>query len=110
MQLENETTQTVFNAYEYERGLGQSNPVWEPVPDYYYPLDCKETTYYIIFVWGLILGGLGIFIGFLFWATQNLEKYVLTWSIVMCASIAIGLVLLWMGGKDRRRQEKELIV
>jgi hypothetical protein len=24
----NETTQTVFNAYEYERGLGQSNPVW----------------------------------------------------------------------------------
>ena len=28
MELANETTQTVFNAYEYERGLGQSNPVW----------------------------------------------------------------------------------
>jgi hypothetical protein len=106
MQLNNETTQTVFNAYEYERGLGQSNPIWEPVPEYYYPLDCKEIVYYTIFVFGIIGTTLGIFIGFLFWATQNTSKYVLTWSIVLSAFIIIALIFLWRGGKDRRRQEK----
>ncbi len=109
MNLHNETTQTVFNAYEYERGLGQSNPVWEPVPEYIYPLDCKEVVYYVICVFAVIFAVLGIFIGFLFWATPDLETYILTWTIVMCSLIVIGLILLYFGGKDRRRQEKELI-
>jgi membrane protein DedA with SNARE-associated domain len=60
-------------------------------------------------VFGTILGVLGIFIGFLFWAVQNLERYILTWSIVFCISLVIMLILVYFGGKDRRRQEKELI-
>ena len=107
--LKDETSLTVFNAYEYERGLGQSNPVWQPVPDYIYPLDCKEITFYVIFVFGIIFATLGIFIGFLFWAVQNLEKYVLTWTIVFLILFSISLIFLYTGGKDRRRQEKELI-
>jgi hypothetical protein len=60
-------------------------------------------------VFAIIGTVLGIFIGFLFWAVQDLEKYVLTWTIVFCVGIVIMLVLVYFGGKDRRRQEKELI-
>ena len=93
----------------HQRGLGQSNPVWEPVPDHYFPLSSKETVYYIIAVSATIASVLGIFIGFLFWAVSDLEKYVLTWTIVVCGLLVIFLILIYFGGKDRRRQEKELI-
>jgi membrane protein DedA with SNARE-associated domain len=60
----------------------------------------------VLYVFGIIFGVLGIFIGFLFWAVQNLEKYVLTWTIVFCVAFVIMLILVYFGGKDRRRQEK----
>ncbi len=55
-------------------------------------------------MFGTIGAVLGVFIGFLFWAVQDLEKYVLTWTIVFCSALVICLILLYLGGKDRRRQ------
>jgi membrane protein DedA with SNARE-associated domain len=57
-----------------------------------------------MFVWGIIFGVLGMFIGFLFWCTSDTGTYVLVWSIIACVVLVIGLWFLYAGGKDRRRQ------
>ena len=109
MPLHNETTATVFNAYEYERGLGQANPIWEPVPDYIYPLNTKEIIFYSLFVIACILLSLGIMIGFIYWAVIDLSQYIIVWVVLFLVSFAVCIFFLYTGGKDRRRQEKDLI-
>ncbi len=61
----------------------------------------------VVSVIGLVLGTM---IGFLFWVTEGgLEGYIIVWSIVILVFIIIMMILFYVGGKNRIREEKELI-
>ena len=60
----------------------------------------------------LVIGGvLGTMIGFLFWIQRGgLEGYTIVWSIVFLVFTLLMMILFYIGGKDRIREEKRLIV
>ncbi len=65
---------------------------------------------YSIIVVAIIGSVLGIMIGFLFWVTEGgLNGYIIAWSIVILVFIIIMMILFYVGGKNRIREEKELI-
>ena len=50
-------------------------------------------------------------IGFLFWIQRGgLEGYTIVWSIVFLVFTLLMMILFYIGGKDRIREEKRLIV
>lgn len=50
-------------------------------------------------------------IGFLFWVTKaGLEGYTIVWSIVYLCFVTFMIVLFYIGGKGRIREEKRLII
>jgi membrane protein DedA with SNARE-associated domain len=53
---------------------------------------------------------LGILAGFIYWVViKGLDSYIITWVAVFLAFFVVILILFYMGGKQRRRMEKELI-
>ena len=49
-------------------------------------------------------------IGFLFWVLNNgLTNYTIAWSIMYLVFVAIMIILFWIFGKSRIREEKRLI-
>lgn len=52
---------------EYTRSIGAYKPHFAGVPENYYPLNCKEVTIAVFILIFVILGSLGIMIGFVFW-------------------------------------------
>lgn len=107
----NQETSSMINELTYTRGIGAYKPHFEGVPETYYPLSCLEICYGLILLFGCIGITLGIMIAFQFWIvkTNDLETYVIIWVAVFLAFTVITIWLFYTGGKDRRRQEKELI-
>jgi uncharacterized protein YacL len=58
---------------------------------------------------GVIGGVLGIMIGFLFWAINGLGNFIIVWSIVTICFVITMIILFYVGGKRRIREEKSLI-
>jgi hypothetical protein len=58
-----------------------------------------------------VIGGvLGIMIGFLFWVTKyDLYGYTVIWCIVFLVFVAVFVILMFVCGKNRNREEKILI-
>ena len=49
-------------------------------------------------------------VGFNFWIVRtNLTTYTIVWVVIMLVFIGFMIVMFYVGGKDRRRLEKELI-
>jgi membrane protein DedA with SNARE-associated domain len=59
----------------------------------------------------LVVGStLGILAGFIYWiVNKGLDSYIITWVAVFLAFFVVMLILFYIGGKQRRRMEKELI-
>lgn len=59
----------------------------------------------------LVIGaGLGIMLGFLFWVLNNgLMGYTIAWSVMYLVFVATMIILFWIFGKSRIREEKRLI-
>ena len=90
--------------------MGAYKPTFEGIPDDYYPLTTGEVVKYTLFVVGIIGVTLGIMIGFLFWITEGgLESYIIVWSIVTCVFVVLMIILFYVGGKNRIREERALI-
>lgn len=54
--------------------------------------------------------GLGIMLGFLFWVLNNgLMGYTIAWSVMYLVFVATMIILFWIFGKSRIREEKRLI-
>lgn len=50
-------------------------------------------------------------IGFLFWILRGgLEGYTIVWSIVFLVFVLLMMILFYIGGRARIREEKRLIV
>ena len=65
---------------------------------------------YTIFVVSIIAVTLGLMVMFLFWCTLGgVETYIIVWSIILLVCIVILMVLFFIGGKNRIKEEKELI-
>lgn len=70
----------------------------------------SETLLYLLFVVLTIGGVLGLMIGFLFWITnRGLESYTIVWSIVFLVFVVLMMILFYIGGRARIRDEKNLI-
>lgn len=99
-----------LNQFEYVKKMGAYKPTFEGIPDDYYPLTACEVLKYAIFVIAIIGSALGMLIGFIFWAINGgLANYILVWSIVILLFVVIMMILFFVGGKNRIREEKELI-
>lgn len=99
-----------INQYEYVKKMGAYKPTFEGIPDDYYPLTGCEVLKYAIFVIAIIGGSLGMMIGFIFWGISGgLANYILVWSIVLVLFMVIMMIVFFVGGKSRIREEKELI-
>lgn len=49
-------------------------------------------------------------LGFLFWILNNgLTNYTITWSVVYLVFVASMIILFWIFGKSRIREEKRMI-
>jgi len=57
----------------------------------------------------VIVGALGIMIGFLFWAINGLSNYIIVWSIVTLCFVIAMIILFYVGGRRRIKEEKHLI-
>lgn len=59
----------------------------------------------------LVIGGaLGIMLGFLFWVLNGgLVGYTIVWSIVFLVFTMMMMILFYIGGRGRIREEKKLI-
>lgn len=65
---------------------------------------------YTIYVVAIIGSTLGMLIGFTFWTkAAGLEGYIIVWSIVAIVFVIVMMILFYVGGKGRIREEKELI-
>jgi hypothetical protein len=98
-----------FDQFTYTKALGAYKPSFEGVPEDYYPLTKCEVFKYTLFVVGVITGVLGIMIGFIIWATNGLNNYIIVWSIVTLCFIIAMIILFYVGGRRRIRDEKILI-
>jgi hypothetical protein len=99
-----------LNELEYSKVMGGYKPKFEGIPEDYYPLNGCEIFKYVLFVFGIIGGSLGVMIGFIFWVLSGgLEGYTIVWSIVFLCFVTIMMVLFFVGGKSRIREEKQLI-
>jgi len=99
-----------INQYEYVKKMGAYKPTFEGIPDDYYPLTACEVLKYTIFVLAIIGSVLGMMIGFIFWVLKGgLADYILVWSIVILLFSVLMMILFYVGGKNRIREEKELI-
>ena len=64
-----------------------------------------EAFKYTLFVVGIILGVLGIMIGFLIWIKESdLKNYTIVWSIVTLCFVIMMIILFYIGGKGRIRE------
>lgn len=107
---ENDQSAEQLESYAYSRGMGAYKAHFAGVPENYYPLNCKEITVAALILIFTIGGVLGIMIGFLYWVQAGgLEGYVIAWVAVFLTFLVVGIILFYIGGKARRRMEKELI-
>lgn len=100
-----------LKSYSYVRSMGAYKPHFEGIPEEYYPLTACEVIGYSIFVLGVIGGSLGLMIGFLFWVTnRGLNDYIIVWSIIFLTFSVFLIIAFYIGGRNRIREEKRLIV
>jgi hypothetical protein len=57
----------------------------------------------------VIVGVLGIMIGFLFWVINGLSDFIIVWSIVTLCFVITMIILFYVGGRRRIKDEKNLI-
>ena len=58
---------------------------------------------------GIIFGALGILIGFIYWVKSGLRSYIIVWSIVTLCFISTMMILFYIGGRRRIKEEKNMI-
>jgi len=95
--------------FSYVKTLGAFKPAFMGMPEDYFPLTNWEVFKYTLFVLGVIGGTLGIMIGLLLWAIGGLSKYILVWGIVTLCFVVTLIILFFVGGRRRIRDEKSLI-
>lgn len=111
MEMSNaDTTMNQLDNYEYVRGMGAYRPHFEGVSESYFPLSKMEVFYNILIVVLTIIFVLGCMIGCIFWTlATGTEIFVIIWVSISLALLVIGVILLYVGGKDRRTLEKLMI-
>ena len=93
--------------YEYVKKMGAYKPTFEGIPEDYYPLTPGQVVKYIIFVVSVIVGTLAIMIAFMFWCTKGgLTAYAIIWSIIFLVFVVVLMVLFFIGGRGRIKEEK----
>lgn len=99
-----------LDTYSYTRGIGAYKPHFAGVPESYYPLKWHEIVRAVLILLFVIGATLGLMIGFLYWVTnRGLESYAIAWVAILLAFVVMMIILFYLGGRTRRRMEKELI-
>jgi hypothetical protein len=102
-----ETSLVSLSQFEYVKKMGAYKPSFAGIPDDYYPLTACEVALYSIFVIAIIGSALGMLIGFTFWTrAAGLEGYIIVWSFAAILFAIIMMILFYVGGKGRIREEK----
>lgn len=97
--------------FEYTKKMGSFKPKFEGIPDDFYPLSSCEALGYSTIVVLTIGSVLGIMVGLLYWVTnKGMEQFVAVWSILELIFIAGLIIMFYVGGRTRIREEKRLIV
>jgi hypothetical protein len=93
-----------YELINYNRALGAYKPHFAGIPDDYYPASTCDVVVMVLFVTLMILGGVAIMIGFLYWdLAVGTKNFVTVWVIVDCVFIGVLLVSIFFGGKARLR-------
>lgn len=90
--------------------MGGYKPHFKSYPADYYPSSACDVVLMAIFVLFVVLGSLGIMVGFLYWEfAVGIKSFVDVWVIVHCISIGLMLIGIYFGGSQKLTQEKLMI-
>lgn len=105
-----EISAMTFDQFTYTRAMGAFKPAFSGIPDDFYPLTGCEVFKYSLFVLGIIGGTLGIMIGFMFWITVGgLDGYIVAWSVTSLVFVLTMIILFYVAGRTRIKEEKKMI-
>lgn len=90
--------------------MGSYKPHFEGHPDDYFPTTGWDIFWSVTLLILYIGGTLGMTVGFIFWVmSDGVSRYVFIWSIVVVIFIALCLVLIYFGVRNKTMIERRLI-
>lgn len=99
-----------YESFSYNRPMGGFKPKFEGVPDDYYPASWGDIVLMVLFVVFVVLGSLGIMIGFLYWEmASGISSFVLVWTMVLIGFMVIIFIGIFVGGRARIKNERVMI-